>query len=67
MSYRKKISLIMLSITATSIIFSCDSYKYGANSESTERSNLTFGVVKNKVIKNQTTQDEIVKLLVHQI
>ena len=36
-----------------SLLFStsCNSYKYGANAEPTQKSNLTFGVVKSKIIK----------------
>ena len=30
--------------------------------ENEEKSNLTFGMVKSKIIKNQTKQDEIIKL-----
>jgi hypothetical protein len=44
------------------ILSSCTAYKYGANSEPTQKSNLTFGVVKSKIVKNVTTQDEILKL-----
>lgn len=40
---------------------SCNSYKYGADS-SAEKSNLTMGIVKSKVIKGETNQEEILKL-----
>lgn len=52
--------IIMISLLAISV--SCTAYKYGANSEPTQKSNLTFGVVKSKIVKNVTTQDEILKL-----
>ncbi|WP_324760281.1 hypothetical protein [Sphingobacterium thalpophilum] len=39
----------------------CNSYKYGAEGTA-EKSNLTMGVVKSKVVKGETTQDEILKL-----
>ena len=41
-----------------SLLFSisCNSYKYGANAEPTQKSNLTFGVVKSKIIKGNTTE-----------
>lgn len=43
-------------------LVSCNSYKYGANAEPTQKSNLTFGVVKSKIIKGQTTQSEILSI-----
>ena len=39
----------------------CSSYKYGTEGTA-EKSNLTIGVVKSKVVKGETTQDEILKL-----
>ena len=47
-----------------SLLFSisCNSYKYGANAEPTQKSNLTFGVVKSKIIKGNTTQSEILEI-----
>lgn len=48
-------SLLILSLS------SCSSYKYGADSTA-EKSNLTMGIVKSKVIKGNTTQDEVLKL-----
>ena len=47
-----------------SLLFSisCNSYKYGANAEPTQISNLTFGVVKSKIIKGNTTQSEILEI-----
>ena len=47
--------LLIVSLSA------CNSYKYATDS-SAEKSNLTMGVVKSKIIKGNTTQDEIVKL-----
>ncbi len=43
-------------------LISCGSYKYGANAEPTQKSNLTFGVVKSKIQKGETTQDEILQI-----
>lgn len=42
-------------------LYSCNSYKYGTEGPA-ERSNLTIGVVKSKIVKGETTQDEILKL-----
>lgn len=42
--------------------FSCNSYKYGTSGETTQSSNLTHGVVKSKIIKGETNQDEILKI-----
>lgn len=47
--------LLVLSLT------SCTGYKY-ATEGNTQKSNLTMGTVKSKVIKGETTQDEIMKL-----
>lgn len=55
----KKILLLCL---LSFIAISCNSYKYGASNETTQDSNLTFGIVKTKVIKGTTTQDEVLKL-----
>jgi len=44
--------LLILSLSA------CQSYKYGSEGP-TEKSNLTMGVVKSRIIKGETTQDEI--------
>lgn len=40
---------------------SCNSYKYGTEGTA-EKSNLTMGVVKSKIVKGSTSQDEILKL-----
>lgn len=40
---------------------SCTSYKHGMEA-TPQKSNLTIGVVKSKVKKGETTQDEILKL-----
>ncbi len=53
---KKLLLLILLTV------ISCTAHKYGANSEPTQKSNLTFGMVKSKIIKNVTSQDEILKL-----
>jgi formylmethanofuran dehydrogenase subunit A len=55
---RKLLILCILSF----ITFSCNSYKYGASNESVQDSNLTFGVVKSKVIKGTTNQEEVLQL-----
>lgn len=47
--------LLILSLSA------CQSYKYGSEGPA-EKSNLTMGVVKSRIIKGETTQDEILKL-----
>lgn len=54
---RKLIGLSLLIIGLSS----CNSYKYGTEGPA-ERSNLTIGVVKSKIVKGETTQDEILKL-----
>jgi len=52
---------LLLLFTALSIL-SCNSYKYGASGETTESSNLTFGIVKSKIVKGETKQSEILEL-----
>ena len=42
--------------------FSCKSYQYGAGEENVQKSNLTMGVVKSKIEKGTTTQEEILKI-----
>lgn len=54
----KKIFIILTTLT----IISCGSYKYGENAEATQKSNLTFGVVKSKIQKGSTTQAEILQI-----
>ena len=44
-----------------SVLCSCNSYKYGAG-DTSQKSNLTFGVVKSKIAKGHTTQNEILNL-----
>lgn len=58
---KKDIYLIGL-LAASLFTASCKSYRYGAGEENIQKSNLTFGVVKSKIIKGQTTQDEILKI-----
>lgn len=52
---------ILLSVLLVLSLISCTSYKYAAEGN-TQKSNLTMGTVKSKVIKGETTQDEIMKL-----
>ena len=54
----KKIILLF----TTLVFLSCNSYKYGANEETTESSNLTYGIVKSKIVKGETKQSEILQL-----
>ena len=49
-------------ITLIVLFFGCKSYKYGVGEENIQKSNLTFGVVKSKIIKGKTTQEEIIKI-----
>jgi UDP-galactopyranose mutase len=51
-----------ISIIAIFFLVNCGSYKYGINAESTQKSNLTFGVVKSKIIKGTTSQAEILQI-----
>ena len=39
-----------------------NSYKYGTSTEPSQKSNLTFGMVKSKIEKGKTTQAEILEL-----
>ena len=48
----RKILICLLAL----VTLSCTAYKYGDNSEPTQKSNLTFGMVKSKIIKNVTNQ-----------
>lgn len=52
----------LLAILTIFIMVGCSSYKYGAGEENVQKSNLTFALVKSKIIKGETTQDEIIKL-----
>ena len=54
----KKIFYILTTLT----IIGCGSYNYGENAEPTQKSNLTFGVVKSKIEKGSTTQAEILQI-----
>ena len=54
----KQIFILLTSLT----LLSCGSYKYSANAEPTQKSNLTFGVVKSKIQKGVTTQEEILQI-----
>lgn len=54
---------IVFSIALLVVIASCSTaHKYGENAEPTQKSNLTFGMVKTKIIKGQTTQGEILEI-----
>jgi hypothetical protein len=55
----KKIDVI-LCVFCLSILCSCKSYEYGA-SNTTQKSNLTFGAVKSKIVKGKTSQAEILE------
>lgn len=57
----KKVSKAVILILMIVGLVSC-AYKYGASGENTTSSNLTFGLVKSKIIKNETTQMEILEL-----
>ena len=57
-----KNSIIILTLFLSLLFISCNSYKYGASNESTKSSNLTHGVVKSKIIKGETKQNEILEL-----
>lgn len=52
--------LLLLFITL--VFLSCNSYKYGSSGETSESSNLTYGIVKSKIVKGETLQSEILKL-----
>ena len=52
---------IFIALTAF-LLASCTAYKYGQNAEPTQKSNLTFGVVKSKIEKGVTTQAEILNI-----
>ena len=54
----KQIFILLTSLT----LLRCGSYKYGANAVPTHKSNLTFGVVKSKIQKGVTTQEEILQI-----
>lgn len=55
----KKILILAITVFLTT---SCGSYRYGQNAEPTQKSNLTFGVVKSKIKKGKTTQNEILQI-----
>lgn len=58
----KNVFIILFVVFITVTFSGCNSYKYGASQETATESNLTFGVVKSKVTKEETTQEEILKL-----
>ena len=51
----------ILSLFCFFLLTACNSYKYGA-SDATQKSNLTFGVVKSKIEKGKTNQTEILQI-----
>lgn len=57
---KKNIYLIGLLVIG-SFTTSCKSYRYGVVEENIQKSNLTFGTVKSKIVKGETTQEEILK------
>ncbi|MCL7989211.1 hypothetical protein M8998_14775 [Sphingobacterium sp. lm-10] len=52
---------IIIPIVLLFTLASCNSYKYGVE-ETTNKSNLTIGMVKSKIAKGSTKQDEIVEI-----
>lgn len=54
---RKILSIAMVALS----VLSCNSYKYGTDGPS-QKSNLTYGMVKTKLIKGSTTQAEVLEL-----
>ena len=61
MKVMKVIKLLMVVLLISSFA-GCNSYKYGASGEGKSASSLTFGVVKSKIIKGETTQLEILNI-----
>lgn len=57
-----KITLATLAFSLILLLCSCSSYRYGAGEENIQKSNLTFGMVKSKIVKGTTTQAEILKI-----
>lgn len=53
---------IILSITLLTLVVSCNAHRYGENAEPTQKSNLTFGMVKSQIKKGETTQGDILKI-----
>jgi outer membrane protein assembly factor BamE (lipoprotein component of BamABCDE complex) len=49
-------------LLAVIVLSGCSAHKYGQSVEPTQKSNLTFGVVKSQIEKGVTTQDEILKI-----
>ena len=58
----RKAYLIVLLFLIGFLTAGCKSYRYGAGEENVRNSNLTYGVVKSKIIKGKTTQEEILKI-----
>jgi hypothetical protein len=57
---RTRISLITAIFFSFLFAYSCATFP--KEQEPTQQNNLTFGIVKSKIIKGQTTQDEILKI-----
>jgi outer membrane protein assembly factor BamE (lipoprotein component of BamABCDE complex) len=58
----KRLSIFIVFTLIFLLLPCCSSYRYGAGEENVQKSNLTFGVVKSKIIKGQTTQEEILAI-----
>lgn len=58
----KFLVILLLGVIGVFNLASCGSYKYGQNAETTQKSNLTFGAVKSKILKGETTQAEILEI-----
>lgn len=59
---RGGIETVLLIANLMVLMSGCSSYRYGAGEENVQKSNLTFGVVKSKIIKGETTQAEILEI-----
>ena len=42
---------VAVGLVLSIILFNCNSYKYGAQGEAQTSSNLTYGIVKSKIVK----------------
>ena len=56
----KRIKIVFLALVFSSFIMSCATFP--KEQDTAEQSKLTFAVVKSKIIKGETTQDEILKI-----
>ena len=55
-------NILFMLLAALFILTGCRSYKYGASNETEQTNNLTYGIVKEKIIKGETKQDEVLAL-----